>query len=140
MKRVKENSGFTLIEVLVASTIVIVLMTIGMVSYTNASKKSRDNKRKADLEIIRQGLVLMRADEGSYPDVSSHTITSDTSYTSTLNVGGTTVSTYLSQPYPLDPQNPTLSYSYTTSDSGASFELSATMEVSEPNPYIVYSP
>lgn len=59
--------GFTLIELLVVSTIIIVLMSIGVVSYQAAQKKSRDSKRKSDLEQVRSALEMYRSDENSYP-------------------------------------------------------------------------
>lgn len=61
------KKGFSLIELLVVATIIIVLTTIGVISYRSASIKSRDSKRKADLETVRQALVLYRSDVGSYP-------------------------------------------------------------------------
>jgi len=62
-----KKKGFTLIELLVVSTIIIVLMSIGIVSYRGAQKKSRDAKRKADLEQVRSALEMYRSDKGSYP-------------------------------------------------------------------------
>ena len=61
------SRGFTLIELLVAITIAVVLMTIGIVSFTNAGKSARDVKRRGDLESIRQAMTLYRADEGEFP-------------------------------------------------------------------------
>lgn len=65
------QQAFTLIELLVVATIIGVLMSIAIVSFSNAQKKSRDAKRKADLETVRQALVLYRQDNGDYGDVSS---------------------------------------------------------------------
>ena len=59
--------GFTLIEVLVAMTIVAVLMGLALVSYQGARKSARDGRRKADLEQVRSALEMCRADTGSYP-------------------------------------------------------------------------
>ena len=60
------NKAFTLIEVLVVATIIAVLVTIASVSFANSQKRSRDSRRKADLETMRQALVLYRQDEGIY--------------------------------------------------------------------------
>jgi prepilin-type N-terminal cleavage/methylation domain-containing protein len=63
---VKKN-GFTLIELMVALTIVGVLAGLALVSYQGAKKSARDGERKADLEQIRSALEMCYADIGSYP-------------------------------------------------------------------------
>ncbi len=60
-------SGFTMIELLVVTTIIILLSTIALVSYSRANMSARNGKRKADLETLRQALVLYRTDTGAYP-------------------------------------------------------------------------
>jgi prepilin-type N-terminal cleavage/methylation domain-containing protein len=70
-KKEKKQSAFTLIEVLVVATILGVLLSIAVVSFSNAQKKSRDARRKADLETVRQGLILYRQDNGSYGSIGS---------------------------------------------------------------------
>lgn len=59
--------GFTLIELLVAATIIILLTTIGVVSYQTAARNSRNAKRKADLETVRQAMIMYRSENGVYP-------------------------------------------------------------------------
>lgn len=63
------RKGFTLIEVLVAVTIIAVLVSIGVVSYSSVNKRSRDAKRKGDVEQLRSALEMYRADIGSYPNL-----------------------------------------------------------------------
>jgi prepilin-type N-terminal cleavage/methylation domain-containing protein len=46
------KKGFTLIELLIVIAIIAILATIVVVSYAGAQKKSRDNKRKADIQSI----------------------------------------------------------------------------------------
>lgn len=70
MKR-STAGGFTLIEILVAATIVAVLSVIGVVSYNSVNKRSRDAKRKSDLEQVRSALEMYRSDNGVYPGVGS---------------------------------------------------------------------
>lgn len=67
----KFQQAFTLIELLVVATIIGVLLSIAIVSFSSAQKKSRDAKRKADLETLRQALILYRQDNGNYGDVSA---------------------------------------------------------------------
>lgn len=102
MKNTKK-SGFTLIELLVVSTIIIVLATIGFASFAQAGKNARDGKRKADMEVVRQALVLYKqqAADGTYPPTATW------SALMTGLVGGN----FLSLPTPEDPKSPG-AYSY----------------------------
>ena len=65
------QAAFTLIELLVVIAIIGILTSLGVVSYVTAQKRSRDAKRKADLETMRQALILYRQDNGDYGDVSA---------------------------------------------------------------------
>lgn len=49
-------SGFSLIELLVVISIITILITIGMTSYTTVQKKGRDSKRKSDIKEIQNSL------------------------------------------------------------------------------------
>lgn len=72
MKSVSKRwAGFTLIEVLVAATIVALLVAIGVVSFTSVNKRSRDAKRRGDIEQLRSALEMYRADNGYYPNTGS---------------------------------------------------------------------
>ena len=109
-----KRSGFTIIEVLVAATIIAVLTTIGIVSFRSTNLRARDGKRKADMEQVRAALELYRSDtsvgNGYYPNVSNNTsaINSFTVMVNALATAG-----YLSQPVPADPVNTGVSkYSY----------------------------
>jgi len=64
MNRVK--NGFTLVEILVVATIVSLLATAGIVSYSQFINQSRDAKRKADLEQIRAALEMYRSNNNVY--------------------------------------------------------------------------
>lgn len=89
-----KKNGFTFIEILVVVTIIAILTTIGTVSYSAVSRRSRDAKRLADLEQIRAALELCRTEEGTYP---SDDIITDNEIVCSGN-------TYLS-PVPDDPKN-----------------------------------
>jgi general secretion pathway protein G len=91
MKTRRFLAGFTMIELLVVATIMIVLTTIGLVSYRNAAQNSRNAKRKTDLQTTRQALVLYRSDNGCYP--------SDATFLGMLS----TITDYISET-PYDPQ------------------------------------
>ena len=68
MKSWKSHTlGFTLIELMVAISIVAVLAVVAMTSFTRANMRARDGKRKADLEQVRGALEMYRTAQGSYP-------------------------------------------------------------------------
>jgi type II secretion system protein G len=71
MKKNKIQRAFTLIELLVVISIIGILIALGVASYTTAQRKARDSKRKADLETVRQALVLYRQDNGDYGNISN---------------------------------------------------------------------
>ncbi|MBT3250108.1 MAG: type II secretion system protein [Candidatus Pacebacteria bacterium] len=123
----KKQFGFTLIELLVTTTIIIVLMTIGLVSYRQASRSSRNAKRKSDLESVRQALVLYRNDTDEYPDSAS------------FDLMLIAISEYISFNSLTDPKSPTYDYYY--SSDGAVFTLRADIELSSGSEYYyIYNP
>jgi prepilin-type N-terminal cleavage/methylation domain-containing protein len=63
----KPRRGFTLIEILVVSTIIIIVSAMGLVSYSGAQVSARDAQRSQDLENVRTSLLLFRAEQGYYP-------------------------------------------------------------------------
>jgi len=62
-----KKSGFTLIELLVVIAIIGILISILTSSFLTAQKQTRDSRRKADIEQIRQGLETYRSELGTYP-------------------------------------------------------------------------
>jgi len=97
----KEHKGFTFIEILVVVTIMAVLIVAGIVSFASVNKRSRDARRKSDVEQIRSALEMYRADEGHYPLTANPTqfvtITSDSTFTTALSSYMATI--------PEDPKN-----------------------------------
>jgi general secretion pathway protein G len=63
----KRKLGFTLIEILIAVTIIAILTAIGIVSYSSVNRRARDAKRKSDMEQVRSALEIYRNDFGVYP-------------------------------------------------------------------------
>ncbi len=74
------RKGFTLIEILVVATIIGLLASVGLVNYSEFTKKSRDERRKADLNAIRSALEMYRSDNDSYPTTLSVLTTSSPKY------------------------------------------------------------
>lgn len=66
-----KTRGFTLMEILVSISIIAVLVAIGIVSYSSINQRSRDARRKSDVEQLRAALELYRSENGYYPNVGS---------------------------------------------------------------------
>ena len=65
------KKGFTLIELLVVCGVISVLATITIVSFVQSQAKSRDSKRKADLETVSQAVVMYRSEYQALPGGTS---------------------------------------------------------------------
>lgn len=74
MNKTKKN-GFTLIELIVAITIIAVVTAVGAVSYNGINKKSRDSRRMADLEKYRIALEIAKQVGSTYPSSLSTLVT-----------------------------------------------------------------
>jgi len=138
---VKKSLGFTMIELLVAATIIAVLSAIGMVAFRSANIRARDGKRKADIEQVRAALELYRSDVGSYP---SH----DTGGTTAANFN-LMITDLQSPPAPYDANNyltnavedpvNDVTYFYSYSSPGTSYQVCAVLEVDDSS-YCLNSP
>src|SRR3989338_458737 len=94
-----KSHGFTLIEVLVAATIIGLLSTIGLGGFQAISRSGRDALRKTDLEQTRSALEIYKSENGSYPAAAS------------CSASGGLVPVYINT-YPADTKSPTYVYCY----------------------------
>jgi len=68
VKMKRKNFGFTLIELLVVISIIGILASLTLVSYTGAQKQTRDTQRRSDLNQYRNALEnYASANNGLYP-------------------------------------------------------------------------
>jgi len=79
------KQGFSLVELLIAATIITLLAGIGITSFSTLSKQSRDSRRKADLENLRSALELYRSDKDYYPQGLDDLVTDNYLAKKTLN-------------------------------------------------------
>ena len=97
----KLKQAFTLIEILVAISIIGILVGFGTVAFDNALEKGRDTKRKNDLTAVKAALTLYYYDHHQYPapagGESSSDSTQDTNWITELVSGD-----YINQ-LPVDP-------------------------------------
>ncbi len=116
----KKQKGFTFIELLVSVTIMAVLMAAAIVSYSNTNLRSRDAKRKADLEVIRSALEICRSNYSEYPSSIASNITCTQS--------GVPTSMKTLESTPVDPKDDT-PYVYTPGATVTEYTLSANLEL-----------
>lgn len=100
----KKSAGFTLIEILVVITIIVLLTASAVVTYSIFFKQARDAKRKTDVAQISAALEIYRSNNDTYP----------------VGAGWATLSILTSpviyiQSLPSDPKNPTYTYYYSGS-------------------------
>lgn len=63
----KLKKAFTLVELMVVITVIAILMTIAIVSFTRIQKQARDTKRKADIRTLQTALQAYYTENQTYP-------------------------------------------------------------------------
>ena len=66
-KAKRSCKGFTLIELMVAISVVAVLATVGMLIYSSVQKSARISKRLQDLDALKTAIETYKSATGSYP-------------------------------------------------------------------------
>lgn len=151
------NTGFTLVEIMVAIAIVAILAMVGLVIFSNVTRGARDSKRKQDLNAISKALYQYYLQYGRYPAPrpSSGVVSNDptvspcgwgprSSSTNAPSCGGDqwlTDDPNFAQFMPIIPRDPSndrstgtyaedhgLTYTYWTSATGNTFDLLARLE------------
>jgi len=62
-----KNKGFTLIELLVVISIIGLLSSLAIMSFTISRQKSRDGQRYSDLNVLSKAIQIYQIDTSSYP-------------------------------------------------------------------------
>jgi type II secretion system protein G len=114
------KKGFTLIELLVVISIIGILLALSIFGLQGARKSARDSKRKADIELIRSGIEIYKADCNVYPTSLGTSLVGDGSTTSC-----SASNTYIAE-VPEDQLSPTQSYRYWSD--GITYEICASLE------------
>lgn len=106
----KRKSGFTLIEILIAISIISIISAIGMVSYSQSQLLARDAKRKQDLRAIAVALEIYKQANPTYPVTSGACCTTGSLVSSSAGDPWVTgLSTSYINSVPRDPRVPTAS-------------------------------
>ncbi len=87
IKQINKDLGFTLVELLVSISIIAILSAVLVISYSNAQKNSRDQRRIADLKAVQNAAEQMMLLSGTYPTTNSRYLITSPSWT----VGGQVV-------------------------------------------------
>lgn len=128
--------GFSLIELLIVIILIGLLSVIGFGYYQTYLMKGRDSQRKSDLQQVRSGLEMFRADQNTYPPIAGTyqikacdmisppicSVVTACTWGSLWSCGG---SVYM-QKLPKDPKSPTNEYHYFIS--GSTYYLEACLE------------
>jgi len=120
---IKFQRAFTLIELLVVISIIGILLALSIFGLQGARESARDANRKTDIELIRSGIEIYKADCNEYPSGSS--LPSPLNGDQTSGSVCLTTQTYIAE-VPTDPLDPTRRYLY--SSDGIIYELCASLE------------
>ncbi len=110
------KKAFTLVELLVALSIMALIMGASLTAFESTKKSARDGRRKADLESLRSALEIYRSDLGTYPNAIN--LLSTGNYISAI---------------PVDPTGASYSYNPVCTTNCLRYYLCSTLEI-QPNP------
>lgn len=113
MQTLPSKRGFTLIEILVAISIIAVLSVVVFASLEESRKKARDTERISELQELAAAISVYGASYGAYPNSLNDLVTAG-----------------LFTTVPEDPINED-SYVYTYQNNNNCFSLSGTREMNE---------
>ncbi len=123
---IRSREGFTLIEILVVTTVIAVITALIVVTFSETRMKSRDAARKADFQQMKTVIELYINDNGGFPPLSLGCAGG----VCTSNLGANwipgLVPTYISG-VPVDPVN-TSSFRYRYSQLNDTYELDTVLE------------
>lgn len=117
------RKGFTLIELMVAISIIAIISAIGFVSYSQAQVTARDAKRKQDLRSIQTALTLYYQINKTYPIAGTAPCCAGALLSSSASDPWlTNLNTSYINKMPRDPRADTASFNpFTTSTAGTGY-------------------
>lgn len=126
----KISKAFTLIEILIVISIIGILTSLAVVSYTTSQKQARDVERKSDLSQYRTALEnYANTHDSFYPVYETKTLADNLCGLTLLNITSC----------PSDPKTPDHVYYYLSNASGTSYLLWSDSETRTTESWVVCS-
>jgi general secretion pathway protein G len=100
------DCGFTIIELLVVMSIIVILSTVSMVQYRNSVTRSKEAVLKQDLFDLRDAIDQYYADKNQYPETLSELATAGYVRDVPVDPFTNSASTWQEVPAEPDPNNP----------------------------------
>ncbi len=70
MRSLKQQRGFTIVELLIVIVVIGILATLVIVTFTGIQQKARNTKRQTDINAIQSHLEAYKAQNGYYPTMA----------------------------------------------------------------------
>src|SRR4051812_9863907 len=122
-KRIRKDSGFTLLELLIVIVIIGILALLIIPNITSAPKKARDVQRKTDLKAVQKALEEYFVSNNVYPSSSGAL------GTGTVLNELTSGTPPILKSVPTDPKNAApFTYTYTPANSNSTYTLHSCLE------------
>lgn len=124
MPKLKLKHGLTLIELLVVIAIIGILASLATFTFQDSQQKSRDSRRKSDIDAIKKAVELAKQDTAGaygYPNCNpSGTILANCqiSADTTVKLGSTSLATTYIKAVPKDPKTDAGYWYYTYNSDG----------------------
>ena len=103
----RTRSGFTLIELMVVMSLIVILASIGLTVYTNSVIRAKESVLKEDLFRMRDAIDQYYADKGKYPSTLDALVSEKYLRSIPVDPFTNSADTWRAVPSEPDPTNPT---------------------------------
>ena len=105
--RHRSGAGFTLIELMIVMSLIVILASIGLTLYTNSVIRAKESVLKEDLFRMRDAIDQYYADKGKYPATLDALVSEKYLRSIPVDPFTNSADTWRSIPSEPDPTNPT---------------------------------
>lgn len=107
MRKAPQEAGFTLIELMVVLSIIVILASMGLAQYRNSVVYASEAVLHQDLTLMRDAIDQYYADKGQYPDTLDALVTDGYLRKIPEDPFTKSMSSWQTVPSEPDPNNPT---------------------------------